>query len=361
MILKIFDRFKVRKVDFFNEFQLSLTYDKFGGAFSFTFLFDPNNPDHKELACVSHYHECTVEENGEILLTGFAISQGFKWKGEKQLATISGYSKPGWFEDCTIPPEIYPLQSDGVSLLNIAKKVTAPWNKSTKYGIDIIVDPSVTDRVNKSITKSTASETTTIAEYLRELAQQKKVIISHDELGNLVFTQANTDKDPILTFDFTTQTIPGTEYDFSFDGQSIHSHITVLRQASTEGGNAGQFTIHNPYCPVVYRPKTVTQSSGDDIDTSEVAGRELAKELENIRLTINTDRWVVDGKILKPNNMIEVFAPELYIYKKSKFFIRQIDYVGNERERTATLQCVLPEVVDFKVRESIFKGINMHP
>jgi prophage tail gpP-like protein len=277
------------------------------------------------------------------------------------LATISGYSKPGWFEDCNIPPSIYPLQSDGVSLLNIAKKITAPWNETTKYGIGIIVDPSVTDRVNKVITKSTAGETSTIAEYLRELAQQKKVIISHDEKGNLVFTQANTDRSPILTLDFKSGLIPGTEYSLSFDGQSIHSDITIIRQASVDGGNAGQFTIKNPYCPVAYRPKVVNQTSGDDVDTSEVAGRELSKELENISLTIKIDRWFIDGKIIKPNNMIKVLAPELYIYNMSDFFIRQIDYSGNERERTATLNCVLPEVVDFKSRKSIFEGINMHP
>jgi prophage tail gpP-like protein len=134
-----------------------------------------------------------------------------------------------------------------------------------------------------------------------------------------------------------------------------------MRQASVDGGNAGQITLKNPYVPTFYRPKTIVQSSGDDIDTNEVALREMAKEWENLTLQIGIDRWDVDGKIIKPNSMIEVFAPELYIYTKSRFFVRSIDYVGDEEKTTATLNCVIPEVVNGKMAKSIFEGINMHP
>lgn len=361
MILKIFDRFKVRKVDFFSDFTLNLGYDQFGSTFSFSFYFDPNNPDHKELACVSHYHDCVVEHNDEVLVTGFALSQGFEYDSKKNLATISGYSKPGWFEDVNIPPSIWPLQSDSLSLIQIAEKITAPWNTSTKYKIGIIVDPEVQERVNKSFKKSTAGETSTIAEYLRELAQQKQIIISHDEKGNLLFTQAKTDMAPMITFDFTKGMIPGTKLTHNFNGQSMHSHIHVVRQQGIDGGNAGDTVLRNPYVPTVYRPKVITQSSGDDLDTEDVALREMSKEWENLSLKIETDRWVVDGKIIKPNSIIEVLAPELYIYTKSRFFVRSIDFVGDSEKTTATLNCVIPEVVNGKMAKSIFEGINMHP
>jgi len=360
MILKIFDRFKVRQVEFFSDFNLSLGYDSFGSTFSFSFYFDPDNPEHKELACVTHFHDCVVEHNGEILVSGFALNQGFEHDPEKQLATISGYSKPGIFEDCNIPPSIYPLQSDGLSLLQIARKITSPWNNDTKYKIGLIVDDSIAGLANKALKSSTASETDTIAGYLKTLAQQKNIVISHDEKGNLLFTSAKTDQEPSLSFDFRNGMIPGTNFKHNFNGQGVHSHITVMKQASSDGGNAGEYTVENPYCPVFYRPKTVVQSSGDDIDTKEVALRELSAEWENLKLTIQTDRWEVDGKIIKPNNIVEIFAPELYIYKKSRFFIRSIDFVGDAEKTTATLNCVIPEVVNKKMARSIFEGINMH-
>lgn len=363
MKLKIFDRFKVREVSEFSNFQLSLGYDSFGSTFSFSFFFDPDNPDHKELACVTHYHDCVVEHNGETLVTGFAINQNFFRSPSKKLATISGYSKPGLFEDCSIPPSLYPLQSNGLTLLQIARKLTAPWNQSTKYKIGITVDSLVESKMNKVLKTSTASESDTIAGYLTKLAQQENIIISHDELGNLLFTQAKTDLEPIINFnsDNVNGMIPGTNFDLNFDGQNVYSDITVMRQASMDGGNAGQFTIKNPYCPVFYRPKVVSQSSGDDITTEETAMRELAKELESLKLSIDLDRWIINEKIIKPNNVISIIDPELYIYTKSKFFIRSVDYTGDSMITSCKLNCILPEVVNGKYPVSIFQGINLHP
>jgi prophage tail gpP-like protein len=361
MILKIFDRFKVRKVDFFSDFRLSLGYDQIGSTFQFSFYFDSNNPDHKELACVSHYHDCIVEHNDEVLVTGFALNQTFTYKSGKTLATISGYSKTGFLNDCNIPTENFPLQSDGLNLLQIAKKFTSKWNESTKYKIGIIVDPSVQDKMSKPFKKSTASETSTIAEYLNDLAKQKQIIMTHDSNGNLVFTSANTSQPPMMSFDFTDGLMPATSLTMSFDGQQMFSHITVMRQASIDGGNAGQTTVRNPYVPTVFRPKIINQSSGDDIDTNEVAMRELMKQWAALSLTIETDRWEVNGKIIKPNSIVEVIAPELYIYKKSRFFVRSIDFDGDATKTTATLNCVVPEAVNGKMAKSIFEGINMHP
>lgn len=359
MELEIYDRFKARRVRFFSDFQLSLNYDKFGSTFSFSFYFDPENPEHKELACVTHFHDCKVTHGGETLVTGFAIGQGFTYEPAKSLATISGYSKPGLFEDCQIPPELYPLQSNNFSLTNIAQRLVARWSK---WKIGLIVDPSVADRAGKAFKNTKASETETISSYLTNLAQQKRIVISHDENGNLLLTEAKTEGEPFLDFDPKNGLIPMTGSTLNYDGQGMHSHITVMKQSSADGGNAGQVTIRNPYAPILYRPAVVTQTSGDDIDTNEAAMRELAKEIESgILLTIKTDRWEIDGKIIKPNGIITIIAPELYIYTKSRWFVRSIDFVGNAESTTATLNCVIPEAFNGKMPTSIFAGINMHP
>lgn len=361
MELTIYDRFKVRTVKFFNEFELSLNYDSFGSTFSFSYYFEPDNPDHKELSCVSHDHECVVSHNGEILITGFAMTQEYSDEPEKKLATISGYSKPGLFTDCNIPPEMYPLQNDGVSLATIAKKMVDRWSK---WKIGLTIDPEVADIVNKPFKTVTASETDLISTYLTNLATQKSVVISHDEKGNLLLTKAKTDQKPFMEFDRSKkEMMPMTGSKLQYNGQIMHSHITVVKQASSDGGNAGEVTIRNPYCPIVFRPKVVSQTSGDDIDTKEAALRELAKELEEgLKVTIKTDRWIgPDGKIIKPNSIISIIDPELYIYVKSNLFVRSIDFVGNQEATTATLNCVIPEAFSNQVPTSIFAGINMHP
>lgn len=360
MILKINDRINNRTVDFFNSFSLNLVHDAIGSSFGFSFYFDPYNKEHKELACVSHFHEVTLEHNGELLLTGILLMQGFKHSSVKELCSFSGYSLPGVLEDCEIPTSLYPLQSDNLTLKEIAEKLIKP------FGIKMEIDSSVSDRMNKKFDTSNASETSTIKSYLTELATQKKIIISHNEKGELLFTESKTNIEPLINFDgrignANGEIIPATSIELTFDGQGMHSHITLQKQASQDGGNAGEAEIRNPYViGSVFRPTVKTQSSGDDIDTSLACRQELSRELKNMKLTITLDRWEIAGKIIKPNNIITIIDPEVYIYKKTDWFIESVTFDGDEKKNTCTLNCVLPEVYSQQVPISIFEGINLH-
>jgi prophage tail gpP-like protein len=324
-------------------------------SFGFSFYNNPDNPEHKELLCIGHYHICTVTHNNETLLTGNMLSQGFVSSSDRKLVTISGYSLTGVLEDCEIPPKIYPLQSDNLSLKQIAQKIIAP------FGLKMVVDSSVESLMNSSFKKSTAKENQNIKTYLSDLASQKNIVLSHTEKGELWFTKAKTKQKPIIDFDTTKGTLIGTEFTLQFDGQAMHSHITVQKQADSDGGNAGEETIRNPYViGSVYRPKVISQSSGDDNDSSKAAKTALAAELKNIKLTIKTDRWIVDGKIIKPNNLITVINPEIYAFTKQTWFVESIDFTGDEKQTTAVLNCVLPEVYNMETPIYLYKGINLH-
>lgn len=334
-------------VIYFNDFEIDLKFDSVASTYSFSAYFDPLNKVHAELYCVSHFHEATLLHEGETLISGFLLSQAFNYSSVKEMAQLAGYSKPGVLEDCTIPPTIYPLQADGLTFNQIVQKLIAPFR------LKMVIDSSVSDAMNKVIPKSTASETQTIKEYITELATQRNIIVTHTPSGELLFTKAKTDLKPIAHFEEGT---PGTKFSMSFNGQGIHSHITVMSQANSEGGNAGEYTIQNPYCPVayVYRPTVVTQSSGDDITIEEFAKQQLAKELKNIKFVIHTDRWKIDGKIIRPNNIITVYCPEIYVYKKIELFIESVKLKGNSTETTAELVCVLPEVYNGKIPKNVF-------
>jgi prophage tail gpP-like protein len=345
MNLKINDRIKIRTIDFFNNFRVDLRYDSVGSSFAFNFYFDPLNPDQEELACVSHFHEAIVEHNGERLITGYILSENFSSSSIRQMTQFSGYSLPGVLEDCNIPVSIYPLQTNGLSLKQIASKVLAPFK------LKMVVDPLVESKMNLPYKEVTAEATQTVKDFLTELAAQRNIIISHDSFGNVLFTQAKTNQLPILDFE---DGLIGTTMGMSFSGQQIHSEITVMKQADSDGGNASQYTISNPYVPIVYRPKTIIQTSGDDNSVQEAAQNALAAELKNIVLTIKTDRWMVDGKIIRPNNLVSVLSPELYIYKKTNFFIEAVSFEGDQEKMTATLTCVLPEVYNGKTPKNIF-------
>jgi len=355
-VVKINDRFLNRRVRFFNQFQLDLVHDSIGSTFNFKFLFDPNNPEHVELTTPGHYHEVTVEHDGELVLTGFILNHKFRQSSEPHMAEFAGYSLPGVLEDCEIPTSMYPLQSDGVSLANIAKRLTS------HFRLDMVIDDVVADRMNKAFKKSTASETSKVKEYLTSLASQKNIIISHDAAGRVLFTEAKTEVDPIISFDLTKETPIGTSFEFDINGQSMHKYITLQKQASKDGGNAGQQRVRNPLVAGnIIRETVQSQSSGDDNDTFSAAQRALSDQIRNVKLVITTSNWSVGGSIVRPNNIIEIVAPKLFIFKKRRFYIESVSLVGNEAQTTATWNCVMPEVYNGKTPINIFEGINLHP
>lgn len=350
MILKIDDRIRQKKVDYFNNLSLNLRYDSVGSTFGFDYYFNPLNPNHVDLACVSHFHLCRIEHNDKLLFTGFVLSEAFKHTSVKETVGFSGYSVPGVLEDCQIPTSAYPLESLGLNLKQIAERFVKPFQ------IKIDIDDSVSELMNKVFDKTTASATQSVKDYLVDLASQRNIIVSHTPKGHLLFTRARTNVKPILTFG---EKLIGTSYQLEFDGQQLHSHITVIRQADSDGGNASEYTITNPYVPYeltnAYRPKVITQSSGDDIDVVQAAKNALAAELKSIKLTIVTDRWEDNnGDVLLPNNMVSVTSSELYLFKKTDWFIESIDYIGDNKSMTTTLHCVLPEVYSGNAPKNIF-------
>lgn len=343
MILKINNK----KVDFFDSFSLNLAFNSVASTFSFDGYFNPDNPEHRAIYKPGTYQRVTLEHNGELLLTGTMLSSTFNSGPNIKTVPIGGYSLPGVLEDSDIPTSMYPLQSDGRTLQEITERLIKPFGikllNSNLGNVEIA-------NIGKKLEKSTAKESQNIKSYITSLAAQKNIIVSHDEFGNLLFTKAQTNKKPILDFDGG---VPETEMSLSFNGQGMHNNITVIKQASVDGGNAGESAINNPYVSA-YRSSVKNQNSGDDNDTPRAARYLLSNELRNIKLAIQTDRWEVDGKIIKPNNLITVINPNLYIFKKTNFFIESINFIGDKEKTIATLNCVLPEVYNGQTPKNIF-------
>jgi prophage tail gpP-like protein len=361
MELKISDRYDNRVIKYFNEVNVQLKHDAVASTFAFVFNFNPNNPDHKELSCVSHYHDVEIFHNGKKLITGILLSQSFKQNAKGIETQFSGYSTSGQLEDCQIPPNIYPLQSNGLSLKNIASKI----GNAFKPKIGVIVDELTASSASGSFKTSAPEATTTCKSYLQKLATQKDIILSNDPSGKLLLTKSNTNGKPILDIDLTDpkKSIPVVQAEMLFPGQPIHSHITAMRQAGIDSKNAGQQTLRNPYViGSVHRPKVISQSSGDDNSTYDTVRRALGDEIRNIKVKLKLDRWTIDNKLIFPNNTIRIHAPGIYIWYPSIFFIESVSYLGNEKQQSTELICTLPEAYnDERNIVNIFRDINIHP
>lgn len=91
------------------------------------------------------------------------------------------------------------------------------------------------------------------------------------------------------------------------------------------------------------RAKNVQQTFGDGTTIPLTARFELGKELKAIGLTITVKGWTLGGNLITPNQVITVYNPACYIYKKTTFFITDVKLVGTEQPETAVIKCVLPE------------------
>lgn len=353
MILKINDRIRNRKVEFFNDFRINLKYDAVGSTFGFKFYFDPDKLEHKEMACVGHVHKCTLEDDGELLLTGYLLSEIFSSPPTKQLVSIGGYSLPGVLENCQIPPSLYPLQSDGLSLKQIAAKYIAP------FGLDMLISPLVAAEMDEPYEEATAKGSQTVKSYLAELASQKNIILSHDKYGRLLFTRAPAKQKPIFHFDGAN--IPGVTMGFTFNAENMHSQITVIKQEEIdEELLSADSTVMNPYIPHVFRPAVIEMSSTKDIDTNRAAKNALAKELKNMFWKISMDRWSLNDRIVRPGDTISVTNPKVYLYKKADLFVESVSLSTDTEKKTAMLHCVIPEIYNGQDPKYLFAGINLH-
>ena len=348
MILKIKNKKNNINVEFFNSFNYTLPLNSIASGFSFSFYFDPTNPDHLSIIQLGQYSEIEVESNGILLITGVLLDFSFQTAETKSLLNINGYSKTGVLEDTPISPENYPLQNDGLNLKQIAEKLVSP------YGLNLIFDSVINDKLLKVFPTTTANETQTIKSYLTELCIQRNILLTHSAAGELVFTEVKTNKQPFLNFDLTKKSYEGIDFSLSFNGQNLHSTIFVQKQASINGGNASAAQINNPYVLNAFRPTVNRQTSGDDNDSDLYARQLLSKELRAIKLNITLSKWEFDGVIIRPNDVVSIKAPELFLFKKTFFLIESVNYSANENGKTAILNCVLPEVYNNEKIKNIF-------
>lgn len=388
---------KVRTVTDFTNFSYNPKYNSLASAFSFDFYFDPTNQEHAEIVCVSHMHEVEIWYNKRLECTGYILNQKFTNSGKPELVTISGYSKSGALNDSDIPINLYPLETDGLSLKQIIQKLIKPFYPPTPLNNGLVIknipkdlnkafvveEKDVEEDSDEDVGKTSSESSQNIGSYITTMAQQRNIVISHNEYGKLLITTPNTKGTPIFNFDFTTDTngllidnsdnndakkIPGLKTTMEFNGQGLHTNIVVVQQADDEeGSNATQSEpLRNKLIPikesVIYRPRVVTISSGNEFTADEVAKYEMGKEIrENVTLKIEMSKIDIDGYMIRPNNTITIIDPSVFLYKRSTWFIQSIDDLNiTPKSETCTLNCVLPFGYDFDAAKLINVFIDPH-
>lgn len=318
-----------------NKYTITQSYNSIASSFSIDL-------DKQILDYVLSYPKCELySESGDLLLTGIVFIPAINITSVPQPITITGYSLPGVLEDCTIPISIYPLQFDNLSLFDITEKLLKPFG----LGYDIVGD--VTADLNKKYDKTSADPSSSIKQYLNDLASQRNIYLSNNEFGELVYTRYDSNK--FLPTAFYEEGLPGLkQITLNIASQALHSDITIIRQATKKNPDAAQATISNPYVDT-FRPTVIINNSGDIFDVDKAARNALSTELSNIKFNLKVTKYA------KPGTTIELKAPSINLNKSTELFVEQTVINGTTQDTDLyELTCVLTDVYKNDVVKNVF-------
>lgn len=343
-------RIKINGKDcnFFSDLNLDRKLDSIASTFSFKVRFNGENDDHKELFRPLSYFPVEIfNSKNKIIFTGTILNHAFESNSVNNLLTLSGYSKSGILEDVTIPPSQYPLESNSRSLKEIVSRLCG------FYGLKLIINDNVSNIANSSFKKTTASISDTVKSYISKLTAQKNILLSHNEYGDLVMLKPNENAKPKYYFNVENTLSMSS----SFNGQSMHSEINVVRQPSNE--NSGSSTVDKITNPLisVFRPTTNTLTSGDDVDVLKAADNQLAAELKNISVKVKLFGLFDD---INPGDIVNIHNHEIYSFAYVNYMVSSISLNESVDQSTTDLELVLPETFTGNQPKNIFFAYKTH-
>ena len=195
---------------------------------------------------------------------------------------------------------------------------------------------------------------------------------------------------PIPVFDFTfvrgQGNYPATEMDLQFNGQKMFTDIFVVGQKAiqydqigiptNESGNSvdnSNSPLNNPYVPKksfieqggTFRPVIEAMEVGDDNTVQNTARAKLGADLQGMTCTIQIKGWTLTNprtgneELARPNTIVTITNKELYLFAKSKWFVTEVNFNGNEKGEWATLVCVLPDCYSMDdVTQNVFNLVD---
>lgn len=320
------------------EVEIELGIDSFSTA-SFTAPFERGRAEFRELFRPFKYREFEVDTHLVTLFKGYGVNTSPKTSSSESSVTFGGYAKPGSFCDCTIP--VFDKNSDKappkrefkkVGLRAIAESLCAP------FGIELdFAGPE-----GKPFDKVCIAPDKKIFDFLKELAQQRNLVINNTTGGKLRFWQSVKPGNPVARFEDGRSPCGAVEAEFS--PQEYFSQITGF--ASRKRGKAPvKWTETNPWLTQPLRSHTFKLEDTERADAREATQAKMGRMFANIvTYTIpNIPTWRdPSGELWQPNTTVELLAPDAMVYGWTEMLIRKVKLKQTKDATTADLVVCLP-------------------
>ena len=315
---------------FWNSVTISLAMDSLD-AIEFSAPFEVNNEKFREVFRPLSFQDLSITVGGRLLFTGTMLTPKPATTPKSRTVSVTGYSKPGVLNDCTMPASAFPLEFNGQGLQEIAATVCAPFGLSVKFAAD---QGAVFERV-------AMEPGAKVFQFLADLARQRNLVISSTFAGGLLVQQSRSPGSPVARLQEGIS--PLLSVVPQYQAQQYYSHITGVLPA-TLGVGGSQFTVANPRLTGVIRPFTFTLDDTLPADAKSAVDAKAGRMFANVvSYSISVVGWRdPQGDLWVPNRTIKLIAPGAMIYNEYEFVIRSVSLTRAGDSESATMTLVVP-------------------
>lgn len=336
------------RIEQFGNESILFSIDQVGAGFSFECPFYPETKKYRELFKPFGYQDVAFYIGGNLVLSGIIESISPKYDTTKTAVACQGRSKTGIIVDCTFEQDDFNgkkylengLQFKNQTLDKIASAVVAKFGLSVSFSDD--PGPSF-ERV------APENVTTTIFDFLQNLARQRGLLMAQTETGELLFRKANTSGKPVA------ELIEGHHgvimSGASYDGTKRFSEYNAFGQTYDTNGN---FALVEDKSVPILRPKSIQANDTNSANIYQSAEWALSADIaSSINIPLGYEGWLTpDGSLWKENQLIIVHAPSLMIYRPSVMLIKSVTLSGTPSSKKTEFTLTIPEAYTGKIPEA---------
>lgn len=236
-----------QKLEYFDNVTLSTSIDAISSSFAFDTFFEIDDYE---------FAEIEVLRDDIIIFTGLVFGKNDPNGNKPEPINYKCYSKTGLLEDCSLPLDSYPIQTQNKTLKEILESICSNFDVTVKF------DSSANSDIEAKYSLQDQSPVTKASDIINKLCSQKKLIVTHNSKGELLITKTLIDDNsspPVLIKS-------GKNYNY----RKFFNKYLVVGQKSLKGGSKRQ--AESVFSEITEKRNiTKIQSDGDSGNTQEQA------------------------------------------------------------------------------------------
>lgn len=305
--------------------------------------FEPDDAQFRATFKPFAFAPVNVTVGGAPLFTGTMITVDPALKEDGRTVTAACYSVPAVTGDCTAPASAYPLEWNEAGLRTIAEATAAP------FGLAVVFEAEEGAMFERVALKTGEK----VLPFLIKLAQQRGLLVSSTERGQLLFTKAVKPGSPVARL--VEGAAPLVDVIPVFNAQDYYSEITGIEPVVV-GLRGGQVTVRNPRLRGVVRPLAFEVSDTVNADIEAACNAKAGRMFANVvNYSCNVSTWRdPSGNLWEPNTTVTVDAPGAMVYGEYEFLVRAVTLSrSSDGGEVATLALTIPGAFDSLIPERL--------